>query len=436
LLAKSWSQPDATTYELELKDNVTWHDGQEFTADDVVYTLNYITDPKVKLRLKASWSWIASVEKLSPTKVRIRAKEPIPDALMWLSFGTPMYPRHLHQPLADKGTFGTDPVGTGPYKMVKLDKNTGIVAERNTAFVRGPKNPAAAIGRVVAKPIQEAGTMTAALLADKADEAVDLPIDEAESLAKTGRFEVMLAPPRLGYIFLQFPTAGWANAKPLADQRVREAIVKAIDRRALLKSVYGPLADRLQPTEALCSKEQLGCGYTKPVPAYDPAAAKKLLAEAGYPDGFDVTISAYRDNLDDATAISGMLRKIGIRMNVKPILAAQRSKFVHEGDVQVGYFGWSGGNMFTVAPQVVRHFQTGEYRDGAFAKLIAPISTTMDDAERRKASAKAFDYLTEKAYAFAMIPNREVYTLVKGLAFRDPDALRPAQLSPHEFYWK
>ena len=145
------------------------------------------------------------------------------------------------------------------------------------------------------------------------------------------------------------------RSKPLADVRVRRAIMMAIDRDVLLESVYGELSKGLAPTEALCSKEQLGCGYTVPVPSYDPATARKLLVEAGYPDGFDVTINAYRDNLDDATAISGMVRKIGIRMNVRAIHTSNRQKSVNSGEVEIGYFGWSGGNLFAVGPQIVRH---------------------------------------------------------------------------------
>jgi peptide/nickel transport system substrate-binding protein len=247
---------------------------------------------------------------------------------------------------------------------------------------------------------------------------------------------VVLSPPRLGYLFLQFPNAAWPKSKPLADVRVRTAIVKAIDRKLLLHSVFGELGKDMTPTEALCSKEQQGCGFTKPVPAYDPDGAKKLLVEAGYPDGFDVTISAYRDNLPDATAISGMLRKVGIRMSVRTIHTTQRQKMVNGGEVEIGYFAWSGGNTFSVGPQIVRHFQTGEYTDPAFAKLIEPIAAIMDDAERRKAAAKAFDYLTDNAYAFAMVPNREIFTLSKDLGIVRPTELRASQISPHEFYWK
>jgi peptide/nickel transport system substrate-binding protein len=437
-IAKSWAQPDELTYEFELRDDVKFHDGQKLTADDAVYTLTYLTDPKVKLRYKQSWSWIKSIEKTAPNKFRIVAKQPDPDGLMWLAFGTPIYPKHLHEPIAasEKSTFGAKPVGTGPYRIVQMDKNVGVVAERYADFVPGAMKARPQVGRIVAEPMEDAGTQVAALLTDRVDVVANLPIDQAMALKDTGRFDVMLSPPRLGYIYLMYPTFAWTNAKQLADPRVRKAIVMAIDRKLLLESVYGPLAGQVAPTEGLCSKEQLGCGYTQMVPDYDPAGAKKLLAEAGYPDGFDVTISAYRDNAAHVTAISGMLRKIGIRAEVRAVHSTQRLKLIKEGAVQIGYWGWSGGNMFTVSPQIVRHLQSGEAEDPGFAKLADAPFSIMDDAERRKASARAFDYLNEKAYTFAMIPNREIFTMSKEVGILNPDDLRPMQISPHEFIWK
>ena len=131
-----------------------------------------------------------------------------------------------------------------------------------------------------------------------------------------------------------------------------------------------------------------------------------------------------------------MLRKVGIRMEVRGVHSSQRLKLIREGKVEVGYWGWSGGNMFTVSPQIVRHLQSGENQDPEFAKLVDAPFTIMDDAERRKASAQAFDYLTNKAYTFAMVPNREIFTLTKEVGIRNPDDLRPMQISPHEFIWK
>ena len=92
--------------------------------------------------------------------------------------------------------------------------------------------------------------------------------------------------------------------------------------------------------------------------------------------------------------------------------------------------------MFTVSPQIVRHLQSGESEDPEFAKLVeAPFHIT-DDAERRKASAKAFDYLNERAYSFPMIPSRDILTATKDVGVRNPNELRPQLIGPHEFVWK
>ncbi len=435
-LAKSWKQVDEFTYEFELRDDVTFHNSEKFDADDAVYTINYLIDPKVKLRYKPSWAWIKSVEKLGPYKFRVNAKSPDPDGLMWLAFGTPMYPHELHGGLADKQDFGPRPVGTGPYRITKLDKNSGVMAEKNAKFVPGPMKPAPTIGRIVAEPIGDTGTLVASLLTDRVDVAVNLPMDQAIGLRDTGRFEITLSPPRLGYIYLQFPTAAWSIAKPLADVRVRTAIAKAINRKVLQEAVYGPLAVNLVPTEGLCSKEQLGCGYTKTTPDYDPAGAKKLLTEAGYPNGFEISISGYRENTPHMTAISGMLREVGIHASLRIHHSSQRLKLIQDGKVEIGYYGWSGGNMFTVSPQVVRHLQAGEYEDPEFVKLVDPVFTTMNDAERRKLAAKAFDRLNDMAYTYPMITNRELFVHTKEVAIRDPNDLRPMIISPHELIWK
>ena len=93
--------------------------------------------------------------------------------------------------------------------------------------------------------------------------------------------------------------------------------------------------------------------------------------------------------------------------------------------------------MFTVAPQIVRHFQIGEYQDSQLDKLAGPISTILDDTERRKAAAKAFDYLNDTAYAFAMVPRREIFTTTHEVRISaPPNELRAAQVSPHLFAWK
>jgi peptide/nickel transport system substrate-binding protein len=395
-IAKAWAQTDPTTYEFELRQDIKFHDGQPLTADDVVHTLNYLIDPKTKLRFKSTWAWVKSVEKLGSHKLRISAKQPVPGGLMFMAYGWPIYPKHIHAALADPESFGTRPVGTGPYRVLKIDKNSGVLAEKYAGYIPTRVKPAASIGRVIAEPIPDSGTLVAALLTDKADVAEDLPIDQVEALVKSGRFEVSMSPPGLGYTFLGFPSLGANRVKALGDERVRTAIVKAIDRKALVEVQFGASGATTAPAEALCLKEELGCGYTKPIPAYDPAGARKLLAEAGYADGFDLTISCFPSNVAEATAISGMLRAVGIRAVVTPHQVPLRRQLLAQGKIEMSYYGWTGV-MFDVAPHVDRHFLTDEFADPVLVKLAQATLTITDDAERRRKVAEVFDYAVDKA---------------------------------------
>jgi peptide/nickel transport system substrate-binding protein len=435
LLAKSWTQPEPTVYEYELRDDVKWHDGQPFTADDVVYTINYLIDPKVPLRFKGNWAWIKSVEKLGPYKVRITSKAPAPDGMMWMAFNTSIFPKHIHDALANKADFAGKPIGTGPLKIAKIDKNTGIVVERNADFKTVAGKKASGVGRVVSEPVPDFGTLTAKFLIGEVDVARDLPADQIVALRDSGKAEFTLSAPTLGYSFLGFPTVGAQNVKALADPRVRLAMIKAIDRDAVVRATFGDLAKDMTPVEGLCAKEQLGCGYTKLTPAYDPAGAKKLLAEAGYADGFDVSISCFPSGQTEVTAITGMLRAVGIRATVRTHPTAARLQMMASGKVDIGYYGWNGGGMFEVSGQIVRHFLSKEYDDPILTKMAEDTMTMMNDAERRVAVAKVMDYANEKSYLFPMVSSRVSFTHTHEVAL-DTSEIRATQVNPHDFAWK
>ena len=434
-LAKSWSQPSPTVYEFELRDDVLWHDGEKFDADDVVYFIGYLIDPKVTLRYKANWAWIDKIEKLGPHKVRLTAKKPVPYGLMWMASSTYIFPQHKHEPLADKQEFGAMPVGTGPYKMVKFDKNAGLAAEKNPNFKPTVTKYAASIGKVVAETIPDTGTLVAALLIGKADMALNLPADQAQGLKDSGRFDVTLSPPGLEYTFFGFPSAAQKEMKALADIRVRQAIIHATNRQELIDIQFGSLKKGIKPQEHLCAKEQLGCGYTKPVPGFDPALAKKLLAEAGYANGFDVVVSTTPNRSTEATAFAGMLRAVGIRATVAHHTTPQRVKLIQEGKVQIGYYGWSGGSIFEVSPVLARHIFSEEYDDNELRKLASGADTIMDDKERRAYLAKAFDRITDQAYAFAMLPSMATFTHSKDIRMKDV-GVRETLVNPQDFEWK
>jgi peptide/nickel transport system substrate-binding protein len=434
-LAKSWSQPSPTVYEFDLRDDVLWHDGEKFDADDVVYFIGYLIDPKVALRYKANWAWIEKVEKLGSHKVRITAKQPVPYGLMWMASSTYIFPQHKHAPLANKEDFGGMPVGTGPYKMTKFDKNSGLAAEKNANFKPTAAKYAASIGKVLAETIPDTGTLVAAMLINKADMALNLPADQAQGLKDSGRFEVTLSPPGLEYTFFGFPTAAWRENKALSDVRVRKAIIHATNRKELIDIQFGSLQKGIQPHEHLCAKEQLGCGYTKPVPEFDPALSKKLLAEAGYAGGFEVIVSTTPNRSTEATAFAGMLRAVGIRASVAHHTTPQRLKLIQDGKVQIGYYGWSGGSIFEVSPVLARHVFSEEYDDGELRKLASGGDTIMDDKARRAHLAKAFDYLYDNALAFAMLPSMATFTHSKELRMKEV-GVRETLVNPQDFEWK
>lgn len=436
-LAKSWTQVDASTYEFELKDGLTWHDGQPITADDVVYTVSYLIDPKVTLRYKPRWAWIKTVEKLGQQKLRLISKEPVPYGLITMASDTPIYPKHAHEPAANKLDFAIRPVGSGPLRVTQFDKNSGIVAEKFKGFVPSPTKSPAGFGNLIAQPIQDFGTLTAALLTGTADVVRDLPIDQVVSMTESGKFDVSIAPPYVGYSFLGFPSSAVANVPALGDVRVRTAIMKAIDRQAIVKIKMAKFASGVTPSEALCSKEQLGCGYTKQVPGYDPAGAKKLLEEAGYANGFDVTISTFPTNATEATAMAGMLRTVGIRASVQPHPPAQRVQLISQGKVEIGYYGWDGSSSFESSGPIGRHVDSKEYADPALAQLADATRLIMDDGERRKATAKVFDYIMDQAYAFVIVPSRATYTHTKDVKLNAPQGImRATPVNPHEFAWR
>jgi len=212
----------------------------------------------------------------------------------------------------------------------------------------------------------------------------------------------------------------------------------AIDRQAISVARFGDFSKDVPLAEAICKREQLGCGYTKLVPAYDPAGAKKLLAEAGYADGFDIVLYAFRapDSIALATAITGMMRQVGIRATVGSHTTAQRVQLVREGKLDMVYHTWDGGAVFEVSQNMARHFLSNEHEDQVLAKMASETFTIMDDGERRKAVAKVIDYATENAYLFPMLPNVHALTHSKDVRLLDPHVIRASRVAMHEFAWK
>jgi peptide/nickel transport system substrate-binding protein len=411
-LAESWKRIDDTTIEFKLRTDVKWHDGQAFDADDVVYTMNWIADPKTKYRFKDQVSFIKGAEKIDAHTVRVMSTAKTAIDLVRYAVSVRMRPQHIMSTFENFADFGRkNPVGTGMYKPVSINSNTGIVLEKNAAFAHGgPAGVSAKVGRIHVLPIPDAQTQTAQLITGNLDIALDLPKDQAEQLAKDPRF-ALTATQSLVFFYLNMDSAGRTKLKAFTDQRVRKAVSMAVDRDSLVKNLI-PGGDQVRTIDALCFPVQQGCAWsTKPV-GYDPAAAKRLLAEAGYPNGFDLELSALEGAHDVGEAIAGQLRAIGVRTSVRRHTFGTYRKAQADNELQAFVGRYSSGGLPDTS--AILEFFVGrtprDYtHDDVLDRLGEEGALELDVEKRKQIYGKAMDRFNEMNYVLPIATNPAVF---------------------------
>jgi len=237
LLAKSYKWIDATTMEFELRQGITFHNGEAFDADDVVYTINYVTNPENKVLVQQNVDWMAKAEKLDPYKVKLYLKKPFPAALEYLGGNVPIYPNEYYAKVGPKG-FGQKPVGTGPYKVKEIEPGKRIVFVKNENYFKDSPKGQPAIGKLVQRTIPEMTTQMAELMTGGLDWIYMLTPEQAANLEK-GKGIKVLRGEDMRIAFLQMDVTGRAGDTPFKDLRVRRAVNYAIDREAISRNLVG-----------------------------------------------------------------------------------------------------------------------------------------------------------------------------------------------------
>jgi peptide/nickel transport system substrate-binding protein len=401
VLATSWERL-GNTIEFTVRDDVKWHDGAKFGVDDVVYTINWIVDPATRFREKWLWDWIDHAEAAGPGKVRLVLKRQVPYDLLLLSY-TPIYPKHYHGAMTDKLAFGRKPIGTGPYRITQYDEAAGVVAVKNPDYHHGgeAKRPTN-IGRMRFRYIPDSGTQMAQLLVGGIDFVRGLPAEQIQVLTKDPRFSVTYDR-GISWSYMWFDAAGRGGVAALTDARVRRALAMAIDRKQMAQAIEG---DRpIELPENMCARDRvIGCDYTKTVPDYDPDGARRLLAEAGYKDGFDLEITSYVGRSTTmAEAISGYFRAIGVRARIAPVTLTTFQQKAADGKLQIAV----GVDSLRGIPDISRltsfFFGTHDYtRDPALAALANAADTEMDAAKRREIARSLFDRVMDNTYVIPL----------------------------------
>ncbi len=403
ILAASYKRIDQTTFEFTLRQGVKFHNGDTFSADDAKATMDYLKDPKVNVRFKSRYDWVKSVEKLGPDKIRITTKQPYALALGNLAYSISILDAKALNALDKKEDYGRlSPIGTGPYKIDYVDRNKGIMTQRfddyfgksgaDGGYFRAP------VKRVHGIPIPDRETQKAELMTGKVDLLRNITADDAKSLANVPNIEVTDTPSGM-LLYVTLDAAGRSANKAMKDERVRKAFIMAIDRKALVKS-FVPGGDSAELPKSICFSWTTACAPTTEPYAYDPEQAKKLLSEAGYPNGFDLVLNAHQPVAYVAEAIAGELRKVGIRATVEPLPLAAYVKQRGDGD----FTAFTGFYPTTALPDVenILDFFFGGNRDYWQDKEIHQAAdageSEFDLAKRTKLYTPALDRVNQHAY--------------------------------------
>jgi len=277
-LAESWSVTrDGLTYEFLLRKDVRFHNGDVMTADDVKFSVERYRGTAAKL-LKNK---VAAVDVVDPNRVRIRLREPWADFMTF--FGTPatgagwIVPKRYVERVGDEG-FKRAPVGAGPYRFISFTPGLELVLEAHEGFWR--KMPT--VKRLVFRGVPDESTRLAMLKRGEVDIAYNVRGPLAEEVQRTPGLNLTRA--LLAATFwVDFTKGQWDPRSPWHDRRVRMAVALAIDRHAINQ------AETLGFSKEASSIIPVGFEFAWSAPplSYDPAQAKRLLAEAGYPNGFD-----------------------------------------------------------------------------------------------------------------------------------------------------
>ena len=306
-LAESWKTLNDTTWQFKLRRGVVFHDGEPFNAEAVRFTIQRVLDPEQKSPNRATIGEIARVEVVDETTVNLVTAKPYAPLLNRLIDFPILPPKYT----VEKGNAGMAlrPVGTGPYRFVSLVKDDQMVVEAFDKHWRG----APGIQRIVFKAVPEPFTRTAALRNGEVDLITTVPPTLARELEKVGGIKVQRVPSTwLIYLGLN------ALRKPLADVRVRQALNYASDVDTIIRTVLDGNGRRLEgPLTPVMF------GYDPSVKGYrhDPARARQLLVEAGYPDGLELTLDSpagrYQGDKEIAEALGGQWQKAGFRPKVR-----------------------------------------------------------------------------------------------------------------------
>lgn len=392
-LATEWENEDENTWLFTLREGVKWQDGSDFTAEDAAYALERaLNHPESEM--KQYITAVSNVEVINPSTIRINTSTPDPLMPLHLS-QVRIVSKAFTEETGDSGMTG-QAMGTGPYRAVSYSNEDNVVLERFEDYW----GDAPSFENVRLVNIPNGSTRIAALLSGEIDVAEKiLPQDFPRLERDENVYITQIAGNRVIYLTMDFSCSencpgsnleGGTN--PFADPQVRRAVYQAIDVDAIIERIMGgaaaPATQFIAPATTY---------YDEGIErfSYDPEEAQRLLAEAGYPDGFSVRLDAPNDRyLNDALvaqAVGGLLGDVGIQVEVNAIPKAVFFPQIDEGDFLLYIAGWSSSDVVSTYNAQI-HTKDDEvgygfanrvgYTNPETDKLIEQVNIEFDEARR------------------------------------------------------
>ncbi len=413
-----------TVWEVKLRRGVKFHNGEEFNAEAVKFSLERL---KSGLRGSSSFAPIDRVEVVDPYLVRVHTKKPWPIFTRAMTFvSAAIYPPKEYAG-KDTAYISKNPIGTGPYRFARWSKDEEIVLEANPGHWRGVPR----IKTVVFRPIPDDAVRVAALQNGEIDVAVNIPPHLATIIANHPKTFLTTAP-SIRTIQLMFYTHQYdgqnklvgAYNGPTTDKRVRQAITYAVDADDIINNVLDGKGMR---TATMLTPLHFGFDPAlKPV-KQDVARAKKLLAEAGFPNGLEIVLHGprgrYVRDVEVAEAVVGQLSKSGIKTTLRTydfVTYMNTMVYVHKaGPVWLISWGTPTVDAETV---YVPLFRSGNilsnYHNPDFDRMVDEAQTILDEKKRLEQYHRINKLWLEDAAAVPLYQQLDLYGASKRLVWK------------------
>jgi peptide/nickel transport system substrate-binding protein len=411
-LATSWRvlPTDPNIWEFKLRPNVKFHDGAAFTADDVVFSMKRALKPAADMK-----SLLVSVEDIIKVDdLTVHFKTRGPNALLvnnltnlfimdkdWAEKNNAVDPQNLKEKVENGATRAAN--GTGAFSLVSREPDVRTVMKKFEGHWANAENNSG-ITEILYRPTPAAATRVAALLSGEIDYLQDVPVQDLNRLSTAPGIRVTPGPENRSIFFglqvgaSELKSSDVKGKNPFADLKVRQAMNIAINREAIQRVVM-----RGQSTPLGSLATPYVNGFTKEVdeqPKFDVAAAKKLMADAGYPNGFSVTMHTTNDRYVNDEAIAqayvGMLGQIGIKVTLVSQSLRVHFPGIQKGDYDFYLLGWGiptfdshyiFNDMYRTKTPTAGTWNGTGYSNPDLDKLIDGLNTEVDIPKRNASIA-------------------------------------------------